>query len=74
MFEVWDADADSELDRDEMVERFDLSALGEAWNPGPLDKRTFRRAYFSLYDRDDDGRISEDEWNAGASAFRTPGE
>ena len=39
-----------------------------------LDKPTFEEAYFSLYDNDDDGRVSKDEWTYGAAAFGTPAE
>ena len=67
-----DADGDSELDADELSERFDVSALGEGWDSDTLDKRTFKQAYFSLYDTDDDGRVSKDEWTYGAAAFGTP--
>ncbi len=74
VFDDVDGDGDSELDRDEFSERFDVSALGEAWEPARLDQRTFERAYFGLYDTDDDGRISKDEWRYGAHAFGTPAE
>lgn len=74
VFDDVDGDGDSELDPDEFSERFDVSALGEAWKPETLDKDTFKRAYFSLYDTDDDGRVSKDEWNNGAAAFGTPAE
>ena len=74
VFDDVDGDGDSELDRDEFAERFDVSALGEAWEPETLDERTFERAYFGLYDTDDDGRISKDEWTYGAHAFGTPAE
>ena len=67
-----DADGDSELDADELSERFDVSALGEGWDSDTLDKSTFKQAYFSLYDTNDDGRVSKDEWNYGAAAFGAP--
>ena len=72
VFDDVDGDGDSELDRDEVLERFDLSAMGEAWDVEGLDKTTFKRAYFSLYDTDDDGRVSKAEWAYGAAAFGTP--
>ncbi len=74
VFDDVDGDGDSELDRDEFSERFDVSALGEAWEPKTLDEKTFERAFFGLYDTDDDGRISRDEWAYGAHAFGTPAE
>lgn len=73
VFDDADGDGDSEVDADEFAERFDVTALGEAWTPGTLEKSAFKRAYFGLYDTDDDGRVSEDEWDYGASAFGTPG-
>ena len=72
VFDDVDGDGDSELDVDEFAERFDVSALGEAWQPGNLSKSQFRSAYFSLYDTDDDGRVSRDEWAAGPPAFGLP--
>lgn len=69
-----DNDGDSELDADEFAERFDLSALGESWQEQTYTRDTFRSAYFELYDRDDDGKVTEDEWTYGASAFGTPAE
>ena len=73
-FDDADADGDSELDADEVAERFDVSALGEAWTPSSFDESRFKRAYFSLYDTDDDGRVSKKEWDYGATAFAIPGE
>lgn len=74
VFDDADADGDSELDVDEVAERFDVSALGEAWTPSSLDEMQFKRAYFSLYDTDDDGRVSKEEWDYGATAFGIPAE
>ncbi len=65
----WDRDGDSELDADEFKERFDYSALGESWKARSLDKQTFKKAYFDLYDTDDDGRISASEWTQGSRVF-----
>lgn len=70
----WDGDGDSELDADEFKERFDSSVLGESWRADTLDERTFKRAYFELYDTDDDGRVSRSEWTTGSAAFGSPGE
>jgi hypothetical protein len=72
VFDDADGDGDSELDADEFDERFDVSALGEAWTPPAFDRARFKRAYFSLYDTNDDGRVSKDEWEYGATAFGTP--
>lgn len=72
VFDDADGDGDSELDADEFAERCDVSGLGEAWTPPSFDKTRFKRAYFSLYDTDDDGRVSKDEWEYGATAFGTP--
>ncbi|HEV2060617.1 MAG TPA: hypothetical protein VGR11_14775 [Solirubrobacteraceae bacterium] len=74
VFDDADADGDSELDADEVAERFDVSGLGEAWTPSSFDESRFKRAYFSLYDTDDDGRVSKEEWEYGANAFGTPAE
>ncbi len=65
----WDLDGDSELDVDEFKERFDYSALGESWRSSSLDKETFKKAYFELYDTDDDGKVSAAEWRQGSRAF-----
>ena len=72
VFDDADGDGDSELDADEFAERFDISGLGEAWTPPSFDKARFKRAYFDLYDTNDDGRVSKDEWEYGATAFGTP--
>ncbi|MDQ4132731.1 MAG: hypothetical protein M3179_05865 [Actinomycetota bacterium] len=74
IFGDWDGDRDSELDADEFKERFDSSQLGESWRVEPLDEQTFQRAYFELYDSDDDGKVSESEWTAGSAAFGSPRE
>lgn len=73
VFGDWDGDGDSELDGDEVSERFDLSELGEAWTED-MDKNTFKRAYFTLYDTDDDGKVTESEFISGASTFGGPEE
>lgn len=70
----WDGDGDSELDADEFREAFDSSAAGETWKYDRLDKKKFKTAYFDLYDRDDDGKVSEAEFEQGASVFGTPRE
>lgn len=72
VFDDADGDGDSELDADEFAERFDVTGLGEAWTPPSFDKARFKRAYFELYDTDDDGRVSKDEWQYGATAFGRP--
>lgn len=66
-----DGDGDSELDADEFTEAVDASILGERWSTDTLDERTFKVAYFELYDADDDGRVSEMEWSDGAATFGT---
>ncbi len=65
----WDRDGDSELDVDEFKERFDFSALGESWKARSVDKQTFKKAYFELYDSDDDGKVSASEWTQGSRIF-----
>ncbi len=72
VFSDWDGDGDSELDADEFKEAFDSSALGESWRMDPLNPETFKRAYFDLYDVDDDGRVSRSEWTDGARVFGAP--
>ena len=72
VFDDFDGDGDSELDADEFSERFDVSALGEAWRSRTLDETEFKSAYFGLYDTNDDGRVSKDEWAYGPTAFGTP--
>ncbi len=72
VYSDWDRDGDSELDADEFKERFDYSALGESWKAGPLNKETFKKAYFELYDTDDDGRVSASEWTQGSRIFGSP--
>ncbi len=65
----WDGDGDSELDADEFKEKFDASALGESWRADPLSAVTFKKAYFELYDLDDDGRVTRTEWSEGSRSF-----
>lgn len=72
VFDDVDADGDSELDADEFSERFDVSALGEAWTSGTLDENEFKSAYFGLYDTNDDGKVSKAEWAYGPAAFGLP--
>ena len=71
VFSDWDGDGDSELDGDEFREEFDYSALGESWTTEPLNRETFKNAYFELYDLDDDGRVSRAEWTDGSRSFGT---
>ena len=73
-FGDWDGDGDSELDPDEFREAFDSSVGGEAWKMDRLDKNAFKTAYFELYDKDGDGRVSEAEFEKGAAVFGTPRE
>ena len=68
-FGDWDGDGDSELDVDEVREKFDLSALGEAWTADAYNAETFKKLYFELYDIDGDGKVTEDEWTAGSVQF-----
>ena len=70
-FSDWDGDGDSELDADEFAERFDFSAVGESWRDA-LNEQTFKNAYFELYDADNDGRVSELEWQRGKAVWGTP--
>ncbi|MDP8976392.1 MAG: EF-hand domain-containing protein [Actinomycetota bacterium] len=68
----WDRDGDSELDADEIKEKFDFSVLGESWRARPISRETFKKAYFELYDSDDDGKVSTSEWTQGSRVFGIP--
>lgn len=72
VFSDLDNDGDSEVDTDELSERVDLSPLGESWTAESLDAETFEKAYFDLYDRDGDGRVTETEWNTSVATVATP--
>ncbi len=74
VFNDVDGDGDSEIDADEFAERFDFSVLGETWTSESLDENTFKQAYFELYDADNDGSVSEQEWNSGSAFFGSPNE
>ena len=74
VFQDFDGDGDSEIDADEFAERFDISILGEEWTAPTIDEDMFATSYFKLYDSDDDGKVSEDEFAAGASTWGTPEE
>lgn len=67
-----DADGDSELDEDEFTEAYDADALGEDWVDVPLDEQEFADRYFELYDADDDGKVTEQEFEAGLDYFSVP--
>lgn len=67
-----DGDGDSELDADEFAEGFDLSLLGETWSADGLDESTFKQAYFELYDLNDDGQVTPDEWRDGSRFLGVP--
>ncbi len=69
VYSDWDGDGDSELDADEFREEFDSSTLGESWRADTLNAETFKKAYFELYDLDDDGRVSRSEWMDGSRMF-----
>lgn len=69
VYSDWDGDGDSEIDADEFKEEFDSSALGESWRTDTLSADTFKKAYFELYDVDDDGRVSLSEWTGGSRTF-----
>ncbi len=69
VFSDWDGDGDSELDEDEFTERWDASLMGEQWTTIPMGKDQFKANYFSLYDADDDGKVTEEEWRDGAASF-----
>ena len=68
----WDRDGDSELDRDEFAESFDVSALGETWVVEDFNATTFKTAYFDLYDLNDDGRVDRSEWESGSMFYAIP--
>jgi Ca2+-binding EF-hand superfamily protein len=74
VFDDLDNDGDSELDADEFSERVDLSPVGETWTAESLDAEAFENAYFELYDKDGDGKVSETEWTTGVAAVGTPNE
>ncbi len=73
VFRDWDGDGDSELDADEFREEFDASTLGESWRVDAFDAETFKKAYFELYDLDDDGRVTRSEWIDGSRTFGIAG-
>lgn len=72
VFQDVDGDGDSEIDADEFAEGFDFSVLGESWTSDSLDKEAFGTAYFELFDADNDGQVSEAEWESGFAIFGTP--
>ena len=74
VFGDWDGDGDSELDADEFNENFDVSSLGESWRSDTVSESTFKLGYFELYDEDDDGKVSESEWESGSAVWGTPEE
>lgn len=39
-----------------------------------MEEDKFKRAWFELYDTDDDGKVSKAEWVGGKAAFGTPAE
>ncbi len=71
VFNDVDEDGDSEVDVDEFAERFDYSVIGETWTRDTFDEDTFENAYFELFDMDNDGRVSETEWNDGVAMLGT---
>lgn len=73
-FADWDGDGDSELDVDEVSESLDISIGGEMWDGENLEKDQFKEFYFDLYDADDDGKVTEEEWTDGAALHGTPAE
>lgn len=69
-----DADGDSELDVDEFSEAFDGDVFGEEWVDVPLDAQRFADAYFELYDLNDDGKVSQAEFDSGQAETGVPRE
>lgn len=67
-----DGDGDSELDADEFAEGFDVSLLGETWSADSLDETAFKQAYFELYDFNDDGQVTSDEFSKGSRFLGVP--
>lgn len=74
VFSDLDGDGDSELDGDEFAESVDLTPIGESWNADSFDAENFETAYFELYDRDADGKVTETEWTDGAAMVGSPKE
>ena len=61
----WDLDDDGTVEGDEFTERFDVTELGSDWRADGLDAAGFAGAYAQLYDADDDGSVTEEEFLAG---------
>ena len=61
----WDLDDDGTLSGDEFTERFDVTELGSDWRADGLDSAGFAGAYAQLYDADDDGSVTEQEFRDG---------
>lgn len=61
----WDLDDDGAVSGDEFAERFDVTQLGSDWRADGLDSAGFAGAYAQLYDSDDDGSVTEEEFLAG---------
>lgn len=61
----WDLDGDGTVNGDEFTERFSVDQFGSDWRADGLDAAGFAGAYAQLYDADDDGSVTEEEFLAG---------
>ena len=71
-FDTLDANGDSYLDNDEIRESADVSGTFDAWNAdadSELDPDQITANAFRLWDRDANGKLSEDEWETGTELW-----
>ncbi|MFP5363202.1 MAG: hypothetical protein ACLGI5_10800 [Thermoleophilia bacterium] len=71
-FDTLDGNGDSYLDNDEIRESADVSGTFDAWNTdadSELDPDQITGNAFRLWDRDGNGRLSEDEWKTGTELW-----
>ena len=71
-FDTLDANGDSYLDNDEIRESADVSGTFDAWNAdadSELDPDQIAGNAFRLWDRDDNQKLSKEEWETGSELW-----
>ena len=69
---AWDTDADEFIDNDEFRNSFSTSPYYEQWNKDDdrsVDRNEFAQGFFQTIDTDNNGILSQAEWQAGQEAY-----